>query len=226
MAAAGFGQGKPTGVVMGVITVDSTRGVVNARINMKGMPEVRTDSGGRFVLRDVPAGTHEIEVRAIGLDPASFDVTVPGNDTARVQVNLDTKTPTLDSVKVKGTNKVRQRLVAEFIERRKQGFGHFADSTELAKFPFFSNVFESMTGVQRVDKVGTRLQKIYLRNGPSICVANVWIDGKNPSTTELADLSSDQLAAVEVYPSMLDAPPQYTRKGCGSVLVWTKFSWP
>src|SRR4051812_6657391 len=223
-----------TGTVAGVITVDSTRGVANARISAKGAAEVRTDSSGRFVLRNVPIGTQEVTVRAIGLDPAAFDVNVTANDTTRVQINLDTKVPVLDSVKIKGQSKVRDQLQADFIERRKMGFGHFADSTEIASHPLLMNAFDVMPGVRVIRKGGGRDFSLQLRGD---CTANVWVDGVRqreltprsgykPDFSFLAELDPTKIAAIEVYPSEMTSPPQYSAKGCGSVLVWTKRSWP
>ena len=233
MVAGGLAhaQAARVGVVIGTVTVDSTRPVVNARVSTKGVGEVRTDSAGRFILRGIPAGTRTIEIRAIGLDPASLDVEVIGGDTTRFQVNLDTKVTELDSVKVKATNKVMAQFKNDFIQRRKMGLGHFMDSSTVGKYGFLMQAFDAVPGLKVVRVRGSEFA-LETRG----CTPALWINGVRQrglggrgyetDFSFLNELPPDQIAGVEVYPSGLTAPPEYSARGCGSVVVWTKKGWP
>ncbi|HYC49864.1 MAG TPA: carboxypeptidase-like regulatory domain-containing protein, partial [Gemmatimonadaceae bacterium] len=59
--------------------------------------EARSDENGRFWLRGLPSGTRQIEIGAIGAEPASRAVDIRPGDTAVVSVQLK-KSATLPEV--------------------------------------------------------------------------------------------------------------------------------
>jgi hypothetical protein len=222
-AAVGEKNG-PRGTITGVVNGDGGQPVAGARISTDGAPEARSDASGRFVVRDVPTGTRQVDVIAIGMVPVSVVVDVSARDTATAIVEVRRVT-TLDPVKVKATP-VRQKMVAAIDERRKTGFGHYADSTTIGAHGRILSVFEEMPGV-RVDGRGV----VRFGQGLGTCVANVWIDGFRSDSTDTKWLRPDEVAVVEVYPRVMSMPPEFmVRRArgapCGSIVIWTKRAMP
>jgi hypothetical protein len=81
-------------------------------------PEVRTDAGGRFLLRDVPTGSHQLEFASVGMTPVTTDVDILAADTTFVSATLRTVT-NLQALNILGAG-TRGRAVRRFEERRQQ----------------------------------------------------------------------------------------------------------
>jgi hypothetical protein len=214
------------GVVSGLVRDADGRPVTEARVITSGAEEVRTGVDGRFVLARVPIGTREIDVLAIGAQPVATAADVTMRDTAFVSVELR-KIVELPAVVVTART-ARQRMLAEFEERKALGIGHFLDSTRIA--PFF-NLQNAISFAMDPD---------------AICP--LWVDGIEFTTNkdiarELYTRSPLDIAVIETH--RLDDPtlppryrympvsvtdPKLSRgSGCGNpfkikqvVLVWTK----
>ena len=212
------------GMIVGVVTDSSGGPILDARVVADGMPELRTDSAGRFAIRGVPVGSRQVEVLAIGRKPVSTVVDVTPNDTARVIASMRRIT-TLDVVRVTASPAVR-RLVRDLEERRKRGFGYVRDSTDLGFHGTMFSVFYSFPGVRPArSRIGASFV-VHLR-APlgGYCLANLIIDGYRAEFEELDFVRPSDVAAVEVYPRGMSAPPQFVRDPfCGAVVVWTKWA--
>jgi hypothetical protein len=225
---------SPTGTVMGVVINEQGRPLENVVVTNDGVVEARTDVDGRFVLRNVPVGTQQIEARLIGLGPDAKPVDVTANDTVRITLKL-MKVNVLDSVRVVSRMTVRQRLISEYTERARIGLGHFSDSTKIGQHALLMQAFDVFPGLHVIRPKGRGHTatdfSLTLGSGRSECLANLWIDGvpqvlgRGPDQSRLAELNPDEIAAIEVYDSELFTPPQFSRRGCGSVVVWTKRAW-
>ena len=225
---------SPTGAVMGVVVNDQDRPLENAIVSGDGIAEVRTGVDGRFVLRNVPVGTQQIEARLIGLGPSAKPVDVFPNDTARMTLKL-VKVTILDSVRINGRSSVQQRMIDGYMERAKKGLGHYMDSTKVSQHGLLMQAFDGFPGLHVIRPKGpghTATDFILtLGGGRAECMANLWIDGvaqvmgRGPDYSRLAELDPGEIAAIEVYDSELYSPLRYSRKGCGSVVVWTKRAW-
>ena len=220
------------GFIAGTVSSDVDRPVAAALVRAEGV-ETRSDQAGNFLLRDVPAGTHEIDVQSVGAAEVSQIVDVPPHDTVRLAVRLR-KVTTLTPVAVKAT--AAQRFFVDgYLERKNMGTGYFEDSTAISKHGSLTSVFGAMPSVTVGNTRRTHGAAIFLpaNNGTGTCKANVWIDGIRADAGRadqelLDDLGPDDIAAIEVYPRMLDTPREYIiRNGnCGTVLVWTKRAFP
>ena len=220
------------GTIVGTLMGSDGSPIVNARIQGENVGEMRSDETGAFRIPAAPVGTREIEISALGMRPVVAAVDVVAGDTVRVVLQLH-KVATLDAVNVTAPA-YRQRLVAEFTERRKMGLGVFKDSTTLGTY---GTVINGLRDARSVTIVRERL--IYLPgNKPGGCLANIWIDGKKSDQEEFLRLRPDELAAIEVYSRISSTPAQFLireakigsrgaeRGLCGSVVVWTKRAFP
>ena len=207
------------GIIAGLITDPAGAPFIDARIVMNEVPEVRSGADGRFTIRNVPAGTREVQVLSVGMQPVVSTVDVIPGDTTRFMAQLK-KVTTLATVNV--TSMRYSKFMQEFAERRKLGFGYVQDSTTLGTRGMMVSVFEAFPSI-RVNRGRGRAFNV---QGPEGCVLTLWLDGFRQITYDvLTDLYPEQIAVVEVYPRSLTTPPEFIAPNssrCGSVAVWTK----
>lgn len=94
-----------SGSVEGTVTEAATRApLANARVEIVGTALLRTTGqDGRFVVRNVPAGTHVVRVSLIGYGRSESAVTVTSGQTATANFGLARVAVTLQGVVVTGT---------------------------------------------------------------------------------------------------------------------------
>lgn len=213
------------GAVLGVVTNQDGRGVADVRVILDDAREARTDRDGRFLISNVPTGTRQMDMAAIGMTPVSQTVDVFNRDTAFVSASLRTVS-NLEAINVLANATVR-RKARLLEERRKQGFGSFADSTTIGKRGTLSASFSMMPGVT-VENVRSngRLFNLYLPStGMGPCLAMLMVDGIQQFDHEiLGALAPSEIAAIEVYQHRLTVPTDLMRTDakCGLIAVWTK----
>jgi hypothetical protein len=217
---------RAVGVVAGVVMIDDSTPVADALVQVEGRPAIRTAHDGRFLVDSVAVGARRVAVRALGRSPETATLVVKANDTSRVVITL-TRITTLDSVRV-SANSFRTRLLSQYEQRRKAGWGTFRDSTTLAAKPSMTSVFADLplpNIVVREQRGGAPL--IYLPMTRR-CLAIVWVDGLRVDQAELARFRPTDIAAIEVYAAPIYAPREYKDPAdrCGSVVVWTKLFLP
>jgi outer membrane receptor protein involved in Fe transport len=98
-------QGGGNGTISGTITVtESHTPVFGARVAIEQPQRVAISSEhGRYTLREVPAGTYEVTVTAIGRKPWRGNVTTVAGQTASLDVTLEQGSLMLSSVVVSAT---------------------------------------------------------------------------------------------------------------------------
>jgi hypothetical protein len=129
LGPAGDSAVTKRGVVSGFVRNADGQPVAEARVVTSGAEEVRTGADGRFVMPQVPIGTREIDILAIGAQPVTVVADVTMRDTAFVSVELR-KIVELPAVVVTAKT-ARQRMLAEIEERKALGLGHFMDSAQV-----------------------------------------------------------------------------------------------
>jgi hypothetical protein len=204
------------GVVRGELRGVAGAPMAGAIVVTEGVPEVRSNDSGRFVLPNVPAGTRQIAVRAIGAEPQVNTVDVRPGDTTTVAWTMK-RAVTLEEVKVTG-RRVVDIMKRDITERRQLGVGYFRDSTELGRLNEMVHVFDTFQGIK------------VLRCAKGLCFSVVttmnkcvtlWVDRSQWDYAELAVLRPSDIALVEVYPRNVPAEFQ-TREQCGAAVIWTK----
>lgn len=213
------------GVVSGGVVDAGGRPVADVRVILENVREVRTDAGGRFLLRDVPTGSHQLEFASVGMTPVTTDVDILAADTTMVSATLRTVT-NLQAMSVLGVG-TRGRAVRRFEERRQQGFGAYMDSTTIGSRATLSAVFAGFAGVtvQAASANGRRFNIYLPSTGSGPCLAMLQVDGIQQIDHEILGLMHpDDIAAVEVYPQRTTIPTDLMRTDarCGLVAVWTK----
>jgi hypothetical protein len=193
------------GVVAGLVRDADGRPVAEARVITSGAEDVRTGVDGRFVMPRVPIGTREINVLAIGAQPVTTAADVTMRDTAFVAVELR-KIVELPAVVVTAKT-ARQRLLAEFEERKALRIGQFMDSTRVSQFRTIRDA------------------RNFLGEGCSVYIDGVHYDSRQ-AAIELYLRNPQGIAMIETHahwdPSMPFLYRDPAAMKCGVLLVWTK----
>ncbi|MES2178827.1 MAG: carboxypeptidase-like regulatory domain-containing protein [Gemmatimonadota bacterium] len=213
------------GMIVGRVTNQAGAPLRDARVVTGEMPEVRSGQQGEFTIRNVPTGTQQVEVLALGMLPVVTLVDVMEADTVVVNARLQRVT-TLEGVNVTALSP-RARIVSSFEERRQLGLGRFQDSTTIRAHGTLSSVFQEFLGI-RVQYTRKSASPQYKLLGGS-CTVNLFIDRVRVTDhAELSFLRPDEIAAVEVYARASTVPVEYQTTGqpCGAVAVWTKRFFP
>ena len=179
-----------------------------------------TDAAGRFLLSGLPSGTHNLEVRRIGFQPAHVPVDLGRRKPATVTVALEQAVPVLDPVEVVGERTVADRT--GFLQRSRRGFGDFITSDEIEKrHPIVaSDLLRTTAGVQVLP--GGPMGAAVLMRGN--CRPTLWIDGMRLMGEDSIDalVQPSDIVGIEIYKSPAETPPQFSGGGsCGTIVVWT-----
>lgn len=191
------------------------------------------DAQGRFTMHTVPGGRHLVLVRAIGYRAMGQPVEVASIGTTRVEFTLTSEAVELDSVVV--TERPSMRGVGTwgyqaFEERRRtRPGGIFLDSTF-----FRQNEVLDLRGALRRGGVPLDRRSGFavvgrpairsMRSPRSECPVAVYLDGMPYRGNPVPTLHAGVIAAVEVYTSVAQIPPQFDRldQECGVMLIWTR----
>ena len=193
---------------------DSENPAVGARVLATGLQETRADNQGRFSLSNVPLGTRQIEVLAVGIQPTSIIVEVDSASAQSVSVWLDRVT-TLASRNVTGARSIRSIQLNEMELRRERGLGSFIDSMTVRKYPNVSMAYRANTsgGVSK----------------RPLC--RVFIDGVNRLTRQIGGqmnvdpfslVDPRDVAVMEFHNRGITAPIEFKPdSACNVVIIWT-----
>jgi hypothetical protein len=185
-----------------------------------------TDEQGSYTLRDLPAGTQELDVRKIGYAVAELTVNLRDGATTATDVRMQ-RIVSLDSMRVVAT---RTRY-PEFSQHRKFGLGAtFLGPEDIMRqhVSWTSDIVQKIPGFL-IDRRRGRARVVSARGPSSMsqCVANVVIDGmpllmNGPDDLSVDDVHPSDVGAIEAYRAGdVSAPPDYDR-GCGAIVIWTK----
>jgi hypothetical protein len=190
-----------------------------------------TTKTGTVSLAFLPEGGSMLRIQKIGFKPITQIVEISPADTVAITLLMEATAQTLPTVVTKDS---AQRFVSpglrEFEERRKTGFGRFITEAELRK-----NDNRSLTNVVRQSggavsctrRTPIKCFAVNARAGGSGCSLDVYYDGVlvNDDNRDLEQIPTSQIGAVELYASTATVPAMYnkTGKGCGVMLLWSRF---
>jgi carboxypeptidase family protein len=199
------GAGVANGTIVGTVRNATGGPVSGARIDGSGLREVRSDVQGRFVIRDAPAGTTQLDVTAIGMTPTAATVDVPTADSVLVDIEVQKATP-LDTLKIRGMAPIRYRL-REIADRKKLGNGQFMDSTQAERHADAASAIAELTSNR--------------------CVSRLWIDGLQVRITDISYeirlLKPGEIGEMEWYQRW--APIEFGGSSC-TLIIWTRRALP
>ncbi len=124
--------------VTGVVREDNGRALTAGVVSIAGTDrETRVDANGHFRIAGVPAGTRMIEVRAIGLAPATLAVDLKSGANLDTVIIMERRAQPLAEVAVLGKKPPSPDRTG-FEERMHTAVGHFITAAEIEKHPAVS----------------------------------------------------------------------------------------
>jgi hypothetical protein len=185
--------------------------------------EATTRADGSFSLSGLPAGTFSVEARMLGFEPKRVAVDLSTKIPASVDITFKERVPELSRVVIMGKPSRIGLNLDDFLRRSRTGMGHYitAADNSLKNAYAVSDALRMTPGV-RVVPSGSFGHVILLRGQ---CAPVVYLDGVQATDgyKTLDDIvPPQQVAGIEVYAGLGEAPPQYQSNGCGVILVWTK----
>jgi hypothetical protein len=230
---------RGTSSVVGRVLAPGGQPLSGARVRLRDARVteafVTTDSGGRFRMTGLPAGTYPIEVIAIGFTPTRVSVDLRPARVAQANITIRARVATLEAVTVYSP---RSREAVGFDRRRLQKRGYFLTGEQIrARGVLLSFVLLSAPSIRVVD---VRYGRPVLR-GFGKCMPTVYLDGF-PVTDDDADdldrlISVNEIGGVEVYTTTFEAPAQFGRPPirdrrsnldgtCASIVLWSRMLVP
>jgi iron complex outermembrane recepter protein len=102
----------PTGTIRGRVVDDEGNAAAGAQVYISPALGTQTQANGQYVLPRVPAGTHTLNARLLGLRPGAAQVTVTANQTTVQDFTLRRDPLQLQTMVVTGTQSPRVNLDA------------------------------------------------------------------------------------------------------------------
>ena len=212
-----------TAELTGTVRVLSGEPFVGAQVNVRhALSATVTDSAGRFVLRDLPAGTQMLEVRHPGYALAELPVELrSGKRTERAvllvrPLTLDALPPSEAVVDLEAfessrrTNRYGQFLTQEQIDAKK----HVTETIDL---------FDDLLGFTPLGHGPDAriVSNVALASKAACFGANVIIEGAEGR--RINDVKPGQIGGIEAYADASFVPGRFAgRAECGVVVIWLR----
>jgi hypothetical protein len=234
-SAFGSARSQHPGHLRGVVRDSSGKAVAEAQVSIMSLALMtRTDSAGRFVLRDLPRGDIELSIRHLGFGIQRVTATITRVAYDTITVILAQQLVELSAVDITAR---RHPFMVDFEQRRARGVGTFVtrDQIDARNTSSPSDLFRTMPQVRLVrvsSGFGVRFPSSATMTGlsgrrgaPQVCSPMLWVDGQKAPAMEIDELRSSDIEAIEVYRGASTLPAQFATAGgaqCGAVVVWTR----
>ena len=189
-----------------VVDSESRAAVQMAEVRVSPLQTLATtDSAGRFVITTTDDQQILISIRRIGFAPVELRLEPTSRDTLFV-IALSPTAAVLAPTVTQAEQTTRRLEVVGFYERRHERPGTFLDSATIAdKKPY------DMLSVLRPYLHGCTM---------------IYVDGMR--LLSLRDVKVEDVLAIEIYKSNLQAPAQFANPiesmgRCGSIVIWRRF---
>jgi len=201
--------------------------IFNARIGFIGFDRtVVTDSGGTFIMRDAPAGSTTMEVRALGFAPSQKAMLLAAGADTSVPVSLTSLRKVMDTIHIVST-RIFGRDSRGFEQRKRSGMGYYYDRQWIAQH----RPFDLIQLLQRVPSIYvTRVgmeRRVLMRGGMGRCVPAFFLNGARMPMEVVGDIdllaTPDEVVGLEVYRNTT-VPAQFAslNTNCGAIVLWTQ----
>ena len=216
---------KANAVLTGLILDPSGAPLSRARVSVAGdTAATLSDSEGKFTLRNLRSGTHNINVRRLGFQPAVVSVTLHSRAPTDVTVRVGAFVSQLDTVVVQAT---RDRALDRvgFTRRKQIGTGYYMTPDEISQrgSDDLPTLLALAPMLRRDNDNGKQVIVGRMRGTGFNCVS-YFVDGDPFLGDGIEDFfRADDISAIEVYSSAF-TPIQFRRPNgdCETVVIWTK----
>jgi hypothetical protein len=218
---------EDTGGLYGSVRSLGMRPVTAATVTLPELGKMAVTNGqGEYHVRDVPAGTHAVEVEYLGLKYET-QVSIKASRLTVKHYRLDLTLAELEPLRVEAEAQVTLKM-REFLEReaRKAGLFINRDDIDRLKPMTTGDLLLGEPGVN-VNDGGLDDRRFNIGRGSGFCRPNLFVDGSPVEAFSVDDFFPQHIEAVEVYRSFAQTPIQYrSANRCGAILIWTRETFP
>lgn len=213
-------RARGTATLRGTVRDDKGKVVSSAIITLASVDtSVRSSAAGEFTLTGLPAGSHALQARLIGLGPTSMLVDLRPGQTTTIALAM-ASVRALAAVNVRAERSAGNDKLA-FEERRRRGAGYaLMEKDFVGRYDIMSMVM----GMPRIVPIRGRGQPmigINSRRG-GVCMPAIYLDGLLAEGDQITLYEPKDMRAVEVYNSEFSVPMGFNSRGCGVILFWSK----
>jgi hypothetical protein len=195
----------------------------DVQVFMEGSSQVsRTDDAGNAVVKSAEKQA-VLTVRRLGFSEQSLKISLGPTMRHKLKVTMS-PVQTLPTVPVRA-----DAILPVELERRREriGTGSFFGREELDGVMSVKNLLSRVPRAI-IDSNRGAQWRVYFRSptGLGVCQAWLYVDGVvSPNLDELSSLAPEDVAAVEVYPHVVEAPQHLLAQpdACGVIMVWTRY---
>ncbi len=213
-----------TGSFSGRILMLNGDGLPNATVELDRV-ELRsiTDSTGRFIFVQVPAGVRSVEIRALGFKPSRVGLNLRSGQRIVRDITLDRTAAVLGEVVVRADRSATWDSLG-FVRRRALGGGYFFTKDAMRGIADLSTALRGVPGIRGRSSEGS--QRLIAGRGagcyPAFVVNGVRFAAGGALGPE-AMIRAEDVRAMEVYTSRLSTPAEHQRFGdCAVIVIWLR----
>lgn len=243
IAIVGFqpAQAQQTGTITGRVIDDGTmQPLASAQVSVANLSiGVLTQQNGRFVLLNVPAGSHVVAVQRIGYQPQEGSVTVTAGGSATIDFELSQEALALDEIIVTGTpGGTQRRAIGNVVTR--------VDASSVTDRQPVTNMQELLASrapgldfMRQTGNIGTGseirirgVNSFNLDSQPLIFVDGIRVDnsadkgpnlmGRGEGSSALDEINPNDIASIEVIKGPAAATLYGTEASAGVIQIITK----
>ncbi|WP_331051036.1 carboxypeptidase regulatory-like domain-containing protein [Gemmatimonas sp.] len=216
-----------TPMVGRVVDIRNDRPIAGAQVILERFKVTSlSDSAGAFRVAGVPAGTHEVIVRAIGYEPLVVMMAFMASDTLRPEFLLNNAAQMLNVVKIDTTTGGLLSLrMQEFEDRRKIGLGRFLDASFFARY-FGLDIISILNGRFANISATSGPHGLSIRNarGGRSCPAQIVLNGQMMGTVVDRGLIQPESVIGFEFHNSASTPAQYGGTAIGGAIYGSGFS--
>jgi len=193
---------------------------------------VLTRWDGRFVIGDLPPGTHRIVIDHIGFAGRTWAFEADPGSAYDVRIPVEEEAIPLEGIQVT----VRSRAVARKLEpvfnRMERSMGGYFQTAVDFKQRGYPPIGMMLRTLPSVEVLGTGMAStVRMRRGGSQfqpgCSPEIWVDGIRLARSgyeagEFLAQNTLDIEIIEVFPSASSIPPDYNTSSLCAIGIWTK----
>ncbi len=211
-----------TGGFYGTVRSTEMRPIISATVTLPETGRMAiTNGNGEYFLRDVPVGSHQVEVEYLGLT-YSAEIAINEGQLSLKHYRLDLTLAELDPILVEAEATEASMKMREFVEREARNAGLYFTRDDIDRIAPLqtSDLLQGTAGVTPDDGLDRRTD---IGRGRGSCPANVFVDGSPVEVFTEDDFFPEHIEAVEVYTSFVQTPLRYrSNNSCGAIIIWTR----
>jgi len=220
-----------TGSIEGFVRDSTGRILSDSRVYIVGAATLQasTNAEGKFQIRNVPVGEHQLWGGRIGFLPHTSNVSVLAAQVARIDFVLAEAPRGLpDEIIIADPSRGK---MGAFHQRMARGVGSFVTRADIEKRQpaSISELLRTLPGVHISQRMAGEPQPIDMQRSRSSsmqsnCTVQLYVDGQPYPNGNVDDFPPLSLEGVEVYRSASEIPADFRTRNatCGLISLWTR----